>query len=208
MEDRNLLERYFFGRTGGSFLEMGALDGVRYSNSYFFEKELSWVGLLVEGNPKNYQFLEKNRPNAFVANAMVCSSSADLHFVEHPDSAINGIWEFMSPKFRERFYPDMTPDRLAKATRVPCLPLGDLLDYFKVEHVDLFSLDVEGAEASVLETIDFSRFAASVFVVENLQGDETNGQVRRIMFENGYVEDPEIGNNHVFLHPEFKQLQN
>jgi FkbM family methyltransferase len=206
-EDRNVLERYFYNRTGGTFIEMGALDGLRYSNSFFFETELGWSGLLIEGNPKNYEYLEKNRPNALVANAMVCSSKGELHYVEHADTAINGIWEFMSAQFRERFYADMTPDRLNKTLKVPCLPLRSILDEFHVFHVDFFSLDVEGAEPSVLETVDFSKFSASVLVVENLQGDDTNGQVRKILFAQGYVEDASIGNNHVFLHPDFKRLR-
>eukprot|EP01031_Cornospumella_fuschlensis_P032780 gene32780-39633_t len=33
---------------GGTFLEIGALDGVTYSNTWFFEKKLGWKGILVE----------------------------------------------------------------------------------------------------------------------------------------------------------------
>ena len=39
----------------------------------------------------------------------------------------------------------------AVVTEVPCLPLGKLLADLKLTHVNFFSLDVEGAELSVLE---------------------------------------------------------
>ena len=39
----------------------------------------------------------------------------------------------------------------AVITEVPCLPLGKLLADLKLTHINFFSLDVEGAELSVLE---------------------------------------------------------
>lgn len=62
--------------------------------------------------------------------------------------------------------PKITAADLAELPTVPCVSLGDTLANFGVRHVDLFSLDVEGAEVSVLKTIDFSKFSASVIVLE------------------------------------------
>ena len=36
-------------------------------------------------------------------------------------------------------------------TKVPCMPLGQLLSDLGLEHINFFSLDVEGAELSVLQ---------------------------------------------------------
>jgi len=36
-------------------------------------------------------------------------------------------------------------------TEVPCVPLGQLLDELELKHINFFSLDVEGAELSVLQ---------------------------------------------------------
>ena len=53
-EDRHLFEHYFSNAserpfaTEGTYLEMGAADGVSISNTYFFEKYLNWSGLLIE----------------------------------------------------------------------------------------------------------------------------------------------------------------
>jgi hypothetical protein len=45
---------------GGRFVEIGAFDGSTYSNSWFFEQNLDWRGLLIEGHPHNGPKLIEN----------------------------------------------------------------------------------------------------------------------------------------------------
>ncbi len=57
----------------GFFVECGALDGERSSNTIWLEKRRGWTGLLVEMDPSYYlQIRGKNR-NAYSSN--VCLSS-------------------------------------------------------------------------------------------------------------------------------------
>jgi hypothetical protein len=49
-EDRHVYERYFFGRAGGTFIESGALDGVRFSVTHALEKDLGWRGVRGESS--------------------------------------------------------------------------------------------------------------------------------------------------------------
>jgi hypothetical protein len=57
---------YPFFRTNlcnGSYLELGAHDGSKYSNTYVFHKALHWNGILIELTPSKYQKLgEKSTP--------------------------------------------------------------------------------------------------------------------------------------------------
>jgi hypothetical protein len=68
---------------------------------------------------------------------------------------------------------------------VPCKPMGFYLQ--GVPHVDFFSLDVEGAELIVLETIDFTATTIDVFMIE-LDGHQPdkNWKVERLMSNLGY----------------------
>src|SRR5262249_22987803 len=46
------LDRWVFrGLEGGSFIDIGAHDGVTYSNSWFLEKKRGWRGVCIEPNP-------------------------------------------------------------------------------------------------------------------------------------------------------------
>lgn len=50
---------------GGAFLEIGALDGEKFSNTYLFEKALGWRGILVEAHPDNAAALmQSDRPRS------------------------------------------------------------------------------------------------------------------------------------------------
>jgi hypothetical protein len=59
-------------RRGGTFLEIGALDGSKYSNTWYYEKKWDWRGVLVEGHPQNTR---KLRSNCAIFTAAVCDYS-------------------------------------------------------------------------------------------------------------------------------------
>ena len=53
-------------RSDGIFLELGACDGLLYSNTFFFEKELDFKGILIEPIKEFYDKLIVNRINKFI----------------------------------------------------------------------------------------------------------------------------------------------
>lgn len=68
---------------------MGALDGMLFSNSYYFEKYLGWKGLLIEGSPALFKKLKANRPDSITMNAMVCAEERNVHWID--GSAVGGV---------------------------------------------------------------------------------------------------------------------
>ena len=63
-------------KCGGTMVEIGALDGMQYSNSWFFEKALKWNTLLIEAQFDNYNKLVKNRPNGWNENTAMCAGGS------------------------------------------------------------------------------------------------------------------------------------
>jgi len=87
----------------GSYIEMGALDGVIYSNSHVYHHAMDWKGLLIEASPKNYKNLVKNRKNEIaVVNAGVCGEERDLHWVDKSSGAVRGFLEFAAESFQKK----------------------------------------------------------------------------------------------------------
>lgn len=76
-----------------SDLQMGALDGQRYSNTRWYHTHLAWHGLLIEGDPKSYAALQQNRPSDITVHAAVCEERKTVHFAESSDGAVSGIVE-------------------------------------------------------------------------------------------------------------------
>ena len=56
---------------------------------------------------------------------------------------------------------------LNNAVPIPCIPMQSLFDQIGINHINWFSLDVEGAELSVLQTIDFDKMSFDVIVMES-----------------------------------------
>lgn len=79
-EDQFLNENFFKNKMNGVYVELGALDGILYSNTKFFEDTLNWSGVLIEPHPNKFDFLKKNRPNNFLFNNLISCNNESLNF--------------------------------------------------------------------------------------------------------------------------------
>ena len=168
---------------------MGALDGKRYSNSYYFNKALNWMGLLVEASPENYAKLIENRQNELVSpvNAAVCDKEQDIHWISK--GAVGGIVEFAPESFKKQQWDE---NLINNADVIKCLPLNQIIIDANITtdghaFFDFFSLDVEGGEYDVLKSINFDTLAFGVIFYET---DEHNALknmiVREFLESKGY----------------------
>jgi hypothetical protein len=57
--DKKMLK--YINYNNGTYIEVGANDGILQSNTYFFEKKKNWSGLLIEPIYKKFVQLKKNR---------------------------------------------------------------------------------------------------------------------------------------------------
>src|SRR5262245_53916520 len=60
----------------GFFVEAGANDGIRQSNTYWFERFRGWRGILVEGVPELVAAARRNRPGARVFEAALVANDS------------------------------------------------------------------------------------------------------------------------------------
>jgi FkbM family methyltransferase len=155
-EDRYTLSHFFANITAGVYVEVGALDGVTYSNTLFYEKCLGWSGLLIEATSTFHQ-LRKNRPLSRTVNVAVCNESRMVDFVGQ--SNVAGRPQL----FSQRFINDQHRGRLSASYKVQCLPLGTLLRDAGITMIDFFTLDVEGGEYEALQVSPHSCACACAY---------------------------------------------
>ena len=174
-EDKMLLH-WFNGLCRGTYLEMGALNGVTFSNSYVFNQKFNWTGVLIEANPQTFKELQKNRPHELSrVNAKICSRR----------QTTSGIWEFATERFRQKWWPQV---KIENTDPLECVPLREILQATVPDKTffDFFSLDVEGAEYEVLTSLNFSAVAFGIIIVEQAGENTKTEKVRKIFDENGY----------------------
>ena len=155
----------------GRFVEIGALDGVRLSNTLMLERCFGWTGLLIEGSPVNFAELRRNRRRGTSLHSAVCDHVGFVDFVyskKGEKGALDG-------QVGEGFRHDRTKKPIVgNIARVPCKPLNDLMaDANLPPVVDFLSLDVEGAEWDVIRTVDPRRFKVILVEMPGVDGNLT-----------------------------------
>ena len=187
LEDQYLFNSFFRGLCGGTYVELGGLDGVHLSNSHLFHYGLGWNGVLVEPNPKSFTVLQKNRPHDDTYNFAVCSEASEVTFIDSGAGEVTGILEFMAPSFLKQWHPNG-----AQQTSIRCEPLRSILKDSSLDltntAIDFLSLDVEGAEFEVLKTIDFDEVEFGVVFYEADEHNPVKNQAIMMLLEaHGYA---------------------
>jgi len=140
----------------GVFLEIGSLDGGKFSNTLFLENELGWTGVLLETSGLNYPTLMKSRPNSKVHKVqMVVCSPAGYTPVESRAESVE-VGDRITNQKRKTL-DDKLLNEVGVPQNVPCKPLADILEPIRITKLDFVSLDVRGSELIVLNAIDFRR---------------------------------------------------
>jgi len=169
-QDQFVYENYFQGKTNGYFVDIGAHDGVTLSNSKFFE-EIGWNGVCIEPNPKIFPVLKNNRTCKCVEKAISDKIEISQFFqiTDGPDM-LSGLVNEFTDKAIVRINAELEsfPEGFDYID-VECDLFSNIVDNNKI---DFLSLDTEGNEMKILQTIDFNKFDIDVITIENNDYDD------------------------------------
>jgi FkbM family methyltransferase len=178
--------RHFGGKRGGTFVEVGASDGVRLSNSYALEAELGWRGVCVEPIPAVYAKLVRGRPLAFCSDRpLLDRSGVEVEFCVPPATTLAGIAEYLDkrPHIRDA----ETKLRLTTET------LTEVLDRARMPAtIDYLSLDTEGSELAILQGLDWSRYRFRMIHVEHNRLEPRRSEIKAFLEARGYRRTAQI----------------
>jgi FkbM family methyltransferase len=202
------LDHKLFGfKENGIFIEVGASDGLNLSNSYFFEKYRNWKGICIEPRLSVFKDLQKNR-SCYCENYCISKSGKPEKFVE-----FTGDWLPLLSGIERNFY---NPHKMVIEDgmnnhqynhqkleyELNSISLQLLIEKYQLKEIDYCSIDTEGSELEVLETIDFNKTMINVFSIEN---NYNNLEINDFMASKGYSLVKEIGVPSVALDQIYKR---
>jgi len=179
--DQIIYEKYYKDTPlkNGVFLEVGALDGVIYSNTKFFEDTLDWTGVLIEAVPMAFEKLEQNRPNCKLYNYVVTSKpEKEVNFVTGdlaPEWPTSGMRDTMSDYHFDTYCQNL------KTLKLPTRRLDSIIADSGFDHFDLMVIDVEGGEYDLLLSFDWKTPVHLLCIEAHPKDKEKNEKVRALL---------------------------
>lgn len=131
----------------GTFIEVGAYDGISSSNTHYFEQQ-GWTGLLVEPDLEIAARCQKNRSSPVIACAVGSFTKVGCLKIRDDDRGQSGL------------------EANGRPVLVPVVRLDELMHASGLTKLDLLSIDTEGTELDAWNSI--GSYRPSVVILEYL----------------------------------------
>lgn len=195
-QDQYIYKKFFWKKRNGVFVDIGAHDGVSLSNTYFFEKYMDWKGICIEPIPEVFERLKTNR-NCLCIQGCIYDKRETVPFLKITGWAemLSGIVENYDPQHLNRIQWEISLNGgTSEIINVKCYNINQLLLDNNIRHVDYLSIDTEGGELGILQSIDFNQIDIDVIEVENNYGEH----FREFLEPLGYWKMGNLGPDEVY----------
>lgn len=197
---------HFVDFNNGYFVELGANDGLSQSNTYYFEKNRGWNGVLIEPSPNKFMECVSNRSSLNQIFCAACVSfSYNDHFVPMNYCDLMTVSKSLETDIDDvQKHLEFGKEHLKRGEEsfqfgALARTLTSILDEANAPRVvDFLSLDVEGAEIEVLKGIDFNKYEFKFLLVES----RCVSKVEKLLSSFGYNKIEKISPHDFLFAPE------
>mmetsp|Transcript_16873 Transcript_16873/g.28030 ORF Transcript_16873/g.28030 Transcript_16873/m.28030 type:complete len:583 (+) Transcript_16873:165-1913(+) len=146
-QDWVVLASAFRGRMHSNlrYVDLGANEPIKFSNTYFMDRCLGWHGLCIEPDPQYHVALRKERSCELVLNR-IADMPQSLRFAFA--GGVGGLQHFQKPTS-----PYLGALAQARTQELRRSRLQAAIEAFGIDHIDYLSLDIEGAEAAAMRGV-------------------------------------------------------
>ena len=146
-----------------TYLDIGAYSPVSLSNTYYFYKNGSH-GVCVEPNPVGVkQFRRMRRRDLCLQAGVGAQDGEEISFYVLKEAALSTFDEASARLLEQRGV-----TRIQSVITVPVYSVNTMIERYCPRCPDLLSVDVEGMDLAVLQSLDFTRYRPVVIIVETI----------------------------------------
>ncbi len=183
------------GQVGGYFLDSGASNGRKGSNTWLLESQYGWSGVCVEPNAETFRQLKANRA-CVCLDCCLYDRDGSVDFLEAA-GVYGGIIEEYEPRhlsFTRRVLGERWPDgALAPTVSKAARTIRSVLRNAGAPGtIDYWSLDTEGSELTLLKSFPFDEYRLRVLTVEH-NNAPIREQIRSFLEARGYARARDLG---------------
>jgi FkbM family methyltransferase len=168
------------GTWAGTFIDIGATDGITRNNTYALERDYEWNGICIEPVLHSYVELRKNR------------KCLTLHAAVTGNNRVGVARFFEDPGNHE-------VSKLQESAKnlITCVSLNHVAAILN-RPIDYLSIDTEGAELEILASFDFYRYPVHVINFEHNDhwgpAQKANkAAIETLLIVNGYYKHCDVG---------------
>lgn len=173
---RNFLNKK---REDGIYVECGASDGVCFSNTLFFHNELGYKGVMIEPSHWAFPQLVENRKNDICCNCAIDNKIGNAELLGIHATA--GLTKYMDEEHIKIHHKNKI------ISCVKTYPFGLLMNKCGIKYIDFLSIDMEGGEKVLLETMDWSIPVYFVCIELDGKNSQKDEDCRQILKNNGFT---------------------
>lgn len=162
-------------RTGGFFVEVGAGDGINFSNSYLLEKDYSWNGILIEPNKTFYESCLARRKCKVLNRILLDTPVKKVKFYEKE------IGEFSHTEG----FGDANASEIKSNYFVETIKFDEMFRTSGAS-IDFLSIDTEGSELEILNSINMLKYRPTIICIEHNYDKKKRIYFKKYLLTNGY----------------------
>jgi len=157
-EEEWIIRDFFNDRRNGVFVDVGASDYQKFSNTYYLESVLGWSGIAIDALSEFENDYKIHRPRTRFRTFFVSDRSNDQAklYVLKGDTLTTSA----TKEFTQRWGSDLSE------VSAPTITLDDLLGVEGISAFDFLSMDIELAEPRALAGFDIERFHPALVCIE------------------------------------------
>jgi FkbM family methyltransferase len=187
-----------------SYLDIGTNFPIAGNNTYFFYNRGS-RGVCIEPDPSLYELIKKSRPKDVIINAGIGfdeSKQAEFYIFPHPYTG----WNTFSKNEAESRQ-QQTGIRIKEIKTLSLKNINEVIAAHFNPHPNFISIDVEGLDLAILQTLDFEKFRPEIICAETItfsinNKEEKRNDIEKFLRSRGYFVFADTHINTIFCREE------
>jgi len=145
-----------------SYLDIGTYDPIFINNTYLFYKR-GFRGVCIEPNRKFYEEITRKRPEDTVLHAGISNESGEMDYYEMKTPTLNTFNKEDAYRLKKEGI------KIINVRKITTMNINDIMDTHFKGGPAFISMDTEGIELDILQSMDFEIHRPVVFCIETIE---------------------------------------